>query len=428
MPPTICHKSKLILQQGEVINGIMPIKIDNGESLCSNHNTDYHLSVSFKFNRTRTGFNWTKAFDSDCFTIHLPARNQFPDFSLKVPLYTFPYVMKYSVQITKETTQTEQQVFESRWNMILIPSLIIDPQFKLNDRVLYLQPFSSEIHDGNVWELHGNNSISIQSRDNTRHIKSIARVHTSKVALYPVNKMFLIDLTNCFRSIALLDTVLRINTKYLVLYNQLTHILADYLMNLWKIEGFDFYWVSIPELLSLYICECLYPPEYDLRVRCTLGDTHLKCDQEWRWRLRHNKRFGCEYMNGVKSINGFICNICNVFTKWNEFVFVCSCDLPESIHDVHVFCLSCVHSQYTERNTMKPLISAFLYDVLDDNCIEEIVAFCFGECRTFDMTQTSTDVDQYDTNDKVCMVDTIGRKRKISPLKQNLCGKKQRTK
>eukprot|EP01083_Nonionella_stella_P300737 1028324_1 len=250
-------KSELILQQGEVINGIMPIKIDNGDSLSSNHNTDYHLSVSFKFNRTRKGFNWTKAFDSDCFTIHLPTRNQFPDFSLKVPLYTFPYIMKYRVQITKETTQTNKQIFESRWNMILIPSLIIDPPFKITDRVLYLQPFTSKIRDGTIMGLHGNNSIIIQSRDT----KSIARVHTSKVALYPVNKRFLIDLTNCFRSIALLDTVLRINTKYLVLYNQLTHILADYLMNLWEIEGFDFYWVSIPELLSLYICECLYPPE-----------------------------------------------------------------------------------------------------------------------------------------------------------------------
>ena len=52
------------------------------------------------------------------------------------------------------------------------------------------------------------------------------------------------------------------------------------------------------------------------------------------------------------------------------------CDMKEHGHD---FCINCIQSLTTQYSEMKPILMELLSDILDGNCIDEIVTYCVGK-------------------------------------------------
>ena len=73
------------------------------------------------------------------------------------------------------------------------------------------------------------------------------------------------------------------------------------------------------------------------------------------------------------------CDLCRMEIHSFEYSFHCQCDMDGE----HDFCVSCTHSIFMQYQEMKPFLATILKTQLNDNCIEEIVAFCIGKVNRY---------------------------------------------
>merc|ERR1712228_574032 len=135
----------------------------------------------------------------------------------------------------------------------------------------------------------------------------------------------------------------------------------------------------------------VFASEYRHVFGCPLGKSDLFLEQSRTNAIYHHheafKEDGLvtdiqnDWLYGV----GFSCNICRIAMNWNDYLFSCQCDCEMS----HEFCVSCVHSILIQYGEMKPFMTEILKDVLDNDSIELIVAYCVGKVLRFNHKRTS---------------------------------------
>ena len=141
----------------------------------------------------------------------------------------------------------------------------------------------------------------------------------------------------------------------------------------------------ISAAMAIYICEFLCEPQYNYRIRCIFeDDKNLFTDQVWT----------CDIMNTYQAIKdgkdtldlqyfdgtGYTCDICRCEISRYEWMYHCT---AEHSHD---YCLSCIYSIISQHKEMKQFINDCLLDLLNADCIEQIITFCMGTVTKFDIT------------------------------------------
>ena len=136
-------------------------------------------------------------------------------------------------------------------------------------------------------------------------------------------------------------------------------------------------------LVAMNVFGYLYAPQYSHRIQCVFGDSYLFVEEQWKyhiWRTIMEIRNGTE-MHEIQSSRsgfGYTCDICRVELSWYEMMYHCEC-----CHQ-HDFCVSCIHSIMDQHDEMKRFISGILKNEIDDDCIQEIVAYCVGKVIQFE--------------------------------------------
>ena len=147
------------------------------------------------------------------------------------------------------------------------------------------------------------------------------------------------------------------------------------------------------------IHQFLYSPRYRLRFGCCIGQSNLHLHQQWSFSLSQAKVFGkmddesdsdtdhsaLSLIDVERKINAicYHCDLCRMEIHQFENSFHCQCNVEEGAE--HDFCVSCTHSIYAQHNEMKPFLAKILMAELNDNCIEEIVAFCIGKVNRYNI-------------------------------------------
>eukprot|EP01083_Nonionella_stella_P075204 204301_1 len=377
-------KTKLIVSNGNVNNGIIQISIDNFYEIYSMYECEYQLSVVYTMNmHTQKESCPSSPLRSPCLRFDsFTGDVDLNHICLKVPLLTRPYSFKYRLQIAKtiytptlETHQAEEYVlnqekhFESDVQTVHISPISFVTIFEAGDLVLFRNPTQTQKTSiGFVSKVLENDMIQIEDAED-----SVLHLDRSNVALYPINQELLIDITDVI--LAHIELIVRPPIYGDDLNVQAHPYIAQYksVIEWWHSEEEDVM-DSLVCVLWTHIAQFLYPSAYDIRFQCIFADTNMRCIQQWQYGLEFIER---------KQFAYFACCLCNVSVSWFEFVFVCECELAESAMDSHVFCLSCVHSMYSEYKRMSPAIFGALDSVLNDNCIEAIIGFLVGKYGTY---------------------------------------------
>eukprot|EP01083_Nonionella_stella_P003206 9149_1 len=87
------------------------------------------------------------------------------------------------------------------------------------------------------------------------------------------------------------------------------------------------------------------------------------------------------YYLGILMPYGGECCICKIPIYLNEFLFVCDCEDDIGFQQ---YCVWCVQSMMVQYRSIKSLLYEFLNDILDGDCIQQIVMFCAGKVESVD--------------------------------------------
>ena len=407
--------SKPILEFDSIINGMMRIEIVNLDeyfSIDDNEMKDYEFIISYKFTFKHPNINYQQQWNSVKFTLN--SINQYNKFCLKVPLFLSSYKLQFNLiikvlQLINNNSDTEDENDDDdasngsngeQWELITktksktqtvqIPSISIDSEFKKGDHIQYCVKGAGYVRSGIIQELN-DNSVKIKTDFGYSLSDRIVHVDIEDVLRYPTEGVFIVDITN--RTKAEFDLILRSK------HNEITNdkdidlleiycILCDYLR--------DFYWLECNDSeeemhhfgfmaseISMEIYGFLFEKQYNYRIGCMLGnDGILFYEKQWRYhvlRTLKNLRNGVK-MNKVQNARdafGYTCDICRSEISWYEIMYHCTCT-----HQ-HDFCVTCIHSMLQQYEEMKQLISKIMRNVIDDDCIGEIVSFCVGKVNKF---------------------------------------------
>ena len=132
--------------------------------------------------------------------------------------------------------------------------------------------------------------------------------------------------------------------------------------------------------LAINIHQYLFSPDYNHRIQCVMGNTNVFRYYPWS---HANKKKWCFPPDEYWDNDGYSCDICQMELDWFQYAFRCDCSTGSVIRANHGYCVSCIDSIMMQYNELKPFISQLLTDILDDQCIEEIVAFCVGKVIVF---------------------------------------------
>eukprot|EP01083_Nonionella_stella_P008309 23896_1 len=415
-PPQLILKHK-----GDIINGMMMIEI---ESLDDLHQPEFFQQFSLCYNIHVPNNNepYYNTWHSTDFTIFSISEHN--GFALKVPLFLLSYSLEYNLTIKSfmfhDSDEAEGNAFEllstitSPDYLATIPSILMEPVFIVDDRVQFNVRDAAYVMSGTIAKVLGDDMVEIELDDGYVDATTNDTVitHTSQLLRYPVRNCFIVDLTN--RTQSELRCIVR-NTSdissqtYWELCDTLNGLFVNEMFNIDRMieEGEsgnprNFEYMS--GLVAVYIHQFLFPPQYNHKIKCLLGDTNLLLEQQWTyflWRNRQDIRKGYKVnepqeLRTDRDIMGYTCDICRMEVNWYEFVYHCECK-----GDGHDFCVSCVDACCAQYETMQPFVAQLLCDRLNDHCIEEVVSFCVGKINTFhieqkDVEMTTQDKDSID--------------------------------
>eukprot|EP01083_Nonionella_stella_P149218 473629_1 len=345
------------------------------------------------------------AFDESFFELN----DGWTEFGLKVPLLRLSYDFQYRVQMICKPSnefnqryyETQTKTFESDWYTAHILPMFIGTEFALNDRVTFQSksmPYGPYAFESGIILQMNNALATIQTQQ-----RNAIQIPQCKLFANAIDrKLLMLSYTNhsCF-----LETVLCTNDiGQSRIYCALCNIFGDWFDALYDAdelgEDGDLYdgFYSLG-LLSVFVCQCLFAPEYELQIQCPFSfgrhhGTKVRCTQLWNDVLRTDygsalfelsQRLLCA--SGGKSRSN--CSICKIGIEWHEFVFICDCVGYHShcgsqyrMEGCHVYCVWCIQSMCAQYHTIKPLLFGLLSDTLDENCIEQIVMFCVGKAAS----------------------------------------------
>merc|ERR1712228_91433 len=234
-------------------------------------------------------------------------------------------------------------------------------------------------------EILKNNKIKIKEEAmNANSSHDIVIVDASELSRDCIAGWSIVDVTNNLN--ATKDLILRTNDDNVMnIFDALRYHLFDYLNEqMYDIEEGTDDWNHkfIASLLSTFVCQFLYESDYNYRIECVFEDgMHLFMDQVWTYDIYTTF---AEIQDGKETLDlqwfggtGYTCDICRCEASRYEFMYHCLAD------DNHGFCVSCIYSMILQHDEMKSFINECLDNLLNADCIEEIVAFCLGKVRKF---------------------------------------------
>merc|ERR1712228_171501 len=178
-------------------------------------------------------------------------------------------------------------------------------------------------------------------------------------------------------------------------------------------------------LMAINVMQFLFCQEYNFRFGCILGQSELCLTELWSLSIFDTieaiKR-GDHTTDPQRDLFfsvGYSCNICRIELNWYEYVYRCNCD-SDMTHD---FCISCIHSMFIQYEEMKPFLAHLLMDVLDNNSIEMIVAFCVGKVTKFFVCNKDKNEDDQHGDGLIDDSKCVGSKRNI---RSDTCPNKRR--
>ena len=128
-----------------------------------------------------------------------------------------------------------------------------------------------------------------------------------------------------------------------------------------------------------------------LETFVTDGDDGLLYESQWRYHiektyLAHKRGMEVSELQSRWNGTGYSCDLCRIELSYYEFMYHCQDydDNHQCNKQKHDFCVSCVYAILCQYNQMKPFLAEMLKNVLNDHCIDEIVAFCVGKIIKFD--------------------------------------------
>ena len=418
---------KPILKHTDIINGILPIEITNLDDI---HDPDLELqfTIHYKFHASDNTQNGSKKF-------LLRNIDNLKRFYIKVPLYLLSYKFEYNLSahlsawIAAEDNNEEDAKFIER--MVVsenyqaeIPSILIEPGLKVNDIVDYAgdQEETDTIFSAKVLRLCDDDKIEIQYIGTGNKVI----VDSSKLMRYEIDLRFMIDLTYKDRAIFEMQLGIPESDGFKIwtnLYKPVASAVRDMFCHYAVVEEDEVLeqdfesgqFKQLCQFIATHVSQFLHQEQHHYRIKCVFGDTYLKSLEPWQDAIftnmmkARNGEWSLTDMFEMWTSHKWSCDMCRMAISWYEAVYGCRCDNSTEFGDNHVVCLTCIHSIVKQYNELKPFIKELLEDELNDNCIEEIVAFCVGKVMKFE------NMGQQHHKDPVVIDDTkhIGSKRKM---------------
>ena len=432
IPPPVLKLSQ------NVINGMIPIEIYNLKKYAFDPSYSVFFSLSYKFGDSiwePKPISWSNINDHN-------------KFWLKVPLFTTPYSIEINMtaKICKIDTIKRKIINISHSKSITytanIPTILIETTHKKGDKIQYAEPGAGYVSSGVIMEIMENDMIKIRKSDGT---KKIFYCHASKVYRDAIDAQYVVDITD--QSKPETDLMLRTEdmNKQNVYYAMRRALWHNYLRKIgpeWVVSHVGDV-VFMGNLIAMNIYEFMHAPEYEYRVQCLFDSKRLFNDKQWRYHILRNYNYikkGMR-MNQIQNFpsrdNIYSCDICRCVSGCYEYMY--HCDMDHSGEHGHDFCLSCIHALKTQYYEIKPFLMKLLSDILDSNCINEIVTYCVGTVIKFDVSNVGNnnnndieeDIDMIyndDRNTEIVIDETpsVGSKRCLKI--ENLSRKKRRLK
>lgn len=254
---------------------------------------------------------------------------------------------------------------------------------------------SNFLRSGRVLKLMENDNIKVRTDPNYPKLNyEQVELILPKSAIFQhcIDNRFVVDITNY--NLAHSELILR-NNDNIELYHVLNDNLNDIYKGLWYDDIIDDAQHEIEYLsnfVSVMIYKCLYRSKYNYRIECIFDDQELLYESQWKY---HTQKTLYALKKGIETseiqarwnCTGYSCDLCRIEVSYYEFMYHCDdgCDDKRyGWQHKHDFCVSCVYALLSQFKEMKPFLTEMLKSVLNDHCIDEIVAFCVGKIIKFD--------------------------------------------
>eukprot|EP01084_Bolivina_argentea_P163785 284875_1 len=392
---------KLILKHTNVLNGLIPIEIENLDSIYDGeYNKHYKFILSYKFNlqNSTEESTWT----SIKFLIrNISSKNKFV---MKLPLYLLSYSIEFNLQIKameyihNHTDNDSDNIHNKcKWKIITnttsdnqiinVPSILIESQFHNDDHIQYCVPNAGFVRAGTILDISANKMVKILTDSGyaaLNYRQDIVIVHVSKLYRYPTEGIFIVDITN--RTKAETDLILKTtDNNNINVYNELCDILSDFcILEMNDMETEHFHYEFMNKIIAMNIYYFLFDQSYSYRIQCVFGNSFLFYEEQWKYHILRTYNalkkgnMSMQEVQGSRDGFGYTCDICRVELSWYDYMYHCGC---EHQHD---FCLTCIHSIMQQHKEMKEFLSGILNKIINDDCIQEILTFCVGNVIEFD--------------------------------------------
>ena len=437
-------RKQLILQleHGNIINGVIPIKINDDivdfivQPIHQDHEPVlYQLLISYQF-IFKTNNALTLNYNQNEWKTHkfgIWNIDSSGNFYIKSPLFLSSYTLQYNLTLsTLRQSGDNMKIYPditSDNHRIEIPSTLIESTFKIGDNVDYKlnNPKHHGFSEGVIIKIVDNDSYEIEDdelfpeseggkdEDDIDYSHGlISIVHKSNISRPGIYQDTAIDITNKFCTIK--DVIFGLETctdqqsengkqdqhDIIDIYGSLKDSLYDMYCDIFiqngdtygrEIHRYEHILSSMTDNLAINVCMYLVQrKEYDYRVQCIYCDNFLNLDEHWRYYL---ERIHQERLQGIEVYEaqeahldtdysdslGFSCDICRVEVNMYDNMYNCSKD-----NKSHDFCISCIYGIIVEYQEMKRFLADILQDVVNNDCLEEILSFCVG--RIIKQSQT----------------------------------------
>eukprot|EP01084_Bolivina_argentea_P254895 428628_1 len=379
-----------------IINGMIPIEIENITEICDFliEHPDFAPLCRYKFTFTTNqhGYENNKWYTGRGMLLSAYTHNKV---TFKVPLILSQYLLEFCLMIvptTKNSTRAHQLL--SQRHSVIIPSVLLEPTFDINDYVGYQKPNSFYTNECRIIEFLPNNMVKIKNRN-----QEIITINKSKLHTPTVYSILTIDMTEKRQLFS--DLILKTeNKKQIDIFSQLHSCVQDTYFPMYNAEIIDDEYWQIPFLcqsMAFNIYELLYLPEFNYHVKCPFDGNELFCRQQWSFYLNANinaiqKGLEIAYndiQDSWQSGSGYSCDICRLEMSYYEFMYHSDTGNGQCTDVQHDYCLSCVHSIIKQYCQLKPFLLELLRNELDDVCcVDEIVSYCIGKVIRFDAKQS----------------------------------------
>lgn len=433
---------KPILAHGAVINGMMPIHIQNMELFCDENTIlKYEFILSYKFIFKHRDDKYSKnngnyannKWKQTNFTINnIDCNNKFV---IKVPLFLLSYSLQFNLSLKvfklstgygdnnddSEDDMMDIIISDNEWELMTnsqsinyisdIPSILIESEYNIGDHVQYVKDGLGFARSGIILNIDKSTNIH-KIKTDASYCNDIVQVHKTKLLRFPTQSIFVVDITDRIKAECDLILVtkkpdpseLETDEEKDEHYNvKIYQSLCEYLFEFYWSEMYEIYDyidkdsldnVGYMKVLGNMVATNIYKFLFDInynshRIQCVYGNgsanSYLYYDQQWKY---HILRQFLEHKNATSIMQplqearnrlGYTCDICRIELNWYEFVYHCNCDHSIFTHD---YCITCIHAIMNMYIEMKKYISSCIQN-LNDDCIEEIVTFCVGKVVKF---------------------------------------------